>query len=390
MPTQLVALTQDQENAKLMAEIWYNYAKQQTFFLSGWAGTGKTTIIRPILDSIGLAPEEVAIACFTANASQVLADKLVGSDLDIEPVTIHQLIYVPRSSRNGEVKFSKKTKDKLKKYKLIIIDESSMVGRTIYNDLLSYGIKILFIGDIGQLEPVTGAKSDAVVFNKPDAMLNQIHRQAEGNVLIMLSKAIRERTIWPPGVYGDNREVTIITRADFDANLEYKKNCYFHADQIICGYNNSREVINDNVRTLHQRVDRLPVVGDRLVSLTNKRGTRIGGQPLVNGTRGIVEEVISVNRTSITIRIRAERGNGKSAILEIAKSEFVGKKATASERFSSPLAFFDFAYCITCHKSQGSEWDNVLVINEVLDRETHEKWLYTAITRARRKVILVI
>lgn len=389
MPTNLVSLTQDQDNARIMIDVWYNWSKKQIFFLSGWAGTGKTTIIRPILDTLNLDSDEVAIACFTANASQVLADKLVGSDLDIIPITIHQLIYNARSSK-GEVRFSKKLKEKLKKYKLIIIDEASMVGRAIYNDLLSYGIKILFIGDIGQLPPVTGSKSDAVVFDKPDALLNQIHRQAEGNLLIMLSKAIRERTIWPPGVYGANKEVTIMTRADFDANIEFKKNCYFHADQIICGYNNSRQAINDNVRSLHQRVERLPVAGDRLISLTNKWGTLVGGNPLVNGTRGIVEQVIAVNHDSITISLRAERGNGKPAILEIAKSEFIGKKADASERFRSSLAFFDFAYGITCHKSQGSEWENVLVINEVLDRETHEKWLYTAITRARRKIILVI
>lgn len=388
MVNQTLELTTDQQNAVIKIDAWYKYAKKQTFFLSGWAGTGKTTIVAPILEALGLRASEIATACFTANASQVLSDKLTDSDL--EPVTIHQLIYVPRSSRNGDVSFSKKTKDKLKKYKLIIIDEASMVGRTIYNDLLSYGIKILFIGDIGQLPPVTSSKNDTVVFDTPDALLNQIHRQASGNLLVMLSKAIRERTMWPPGVYGENREVTIMTRAQFDADPEYRDSCYVHASQVICGYNNSRHLINMAVRRLRHRTGDLPVPGDRLISLTNKWGTLVGGHPLVNGTTGIVEQVLMEKRDSLTISIRAERGNGKPAVLEISKSEFVGRKTTPADRFSSSLAFFDFAYGITCHKSQGSEWDNVLVINEVLDRNMHEKWLYTAITRARRKLILVI
>jgi exodeoxyribonuclease-5 len=51
---------------------------------------------------------------------------------------------------------------------------------------------------------------------------------------------------------------------------------------------------------------------------------------------------------------------------------------------------FQFGYAITCHKSQGSEFDNVLLFNEVLNRKLHRNWLYTGITRAKEKLILVI
>lgn len=384
-----VDLTNDQKNADISIQGWYHWEKKQTYFLSGYAGTGKTTIIGPILNSLGLRSNEVAIACFTANAALVLADKL-DTRLGLEPTTIHKLIYIPKESRNGEVRFSKKTRDKLKGIKLIIIDEASMISRSIYNDLLSYGIKVLFVGDIGQLQPVVSSKSDAVVFTKPDFMLMEIHRQAQENLLIMLSKAIRERTMWPPGVYGANGEVTILTRAQFEADTAYRNNCYYYADQIICGYNNTRQRINETVRALHGRDGAYPVPGDRLVSLTNKWDILIGGHPLVNGTTGRVGQVLRESQKSLWLRFTADRGNGKATVLEVAKSEFVGKKATPAERFSSHRAFLDYSYGITCHKSQGSEWDNVLVLNEVLDAESHEKWLYTAVTRAKRKLILVV
>lgn len=378
-------LTNDQQQALDKITYWFKHASDQTFFLSGYAGTGKTTIIQPIIRQLHISIDSVGIACYTGKAALVLSNKL--NDY-LEATTIHKLIYYP-DDESEKVTFKKKHPKHLKHIQLIIIDEASMVSRKIYNDLLSFGIKILFIGDIGQLPPVTKAKSNQVVFNRPDFLLEEIHRQAQDNPIIRLSYNIRNKITVPIGNYGDKNQVQIITKKDFEQNNYFKQASYLHADQIICGRNTTRQRINQEVRQLHGFSGELPIKDDKIICLKNNWDVNIGSNPLVNGFIGKIVDVLHVGAKHLTVKFVPIDYPSKPVVLKIAKSKFM-PNMKQEDMFKSKLNFFDFGYAITCHKSQGSQWGNVLVMNEVLNRQTHHQWLYTATTRTEENIIIVV
>lgn len=106
----------------------------------------------------------------------------------------------------------------LQDLKLIVIDEASMVDGQIMQDLKSFGIKILFIGDTGQLPPVSqnGNEEFLKMFNNPDFQLTEIHRQAAENPIIKLSMLARTKQEIEPGVYGKDGEAVVITHATWE------------------------------------------------------------------------------------------------------------------------------------------------------------------------------
>lgn len=434
-----LSLTAMQREAVDKIKGWYagrrrGYRAKQEFFLAGYAGTGKTTIVEAILKELNLTPKDTVIVSTTGKASLVLNRKLA-RHTDIRAITIHGLLYFPRTvetlvevskkaaaeaeiaakftgvSSAGEteterrfvteksLEFSMKDRHKqLDGIKLIIVDEAPMMGERLYRDLLSFGIQVLFIGDTAQLPPV----KSKVVLENPDYELTEVLRQkGDANMIAALAEHVRNTgTVWAPGVYGANREVQIMTRADFTANQAFKQAALMHADQVICGTNKTRQSLNQEVRGYYGFTSTVPVVGDKLICLKNNKNVRIGGLPAVNGQLGHVTEVYDTgnvygsadDQQSVHIDFRAE-GAKSDDMLEIHESAFYdmadGKRVDPYTLDDTP-GYFDFGYAITCHKAQGSEWDNVLVFAEAWHADTRTAWLYTAITRASGKLILVV
>jgi len=148
-------LTKQQQEAKELIVQWFSSietTKKLVFCLLGFAGTGKSFLISHIVVELGLKQKEVAFATPTGKASEVLIRQ------GIPASTIHRLIYTPVEEeyqqklgseivKSKRIKFVKK--DKIGNYKLLIIDEVSMVDEIMMRDLMSFAIPIIVLGDPG-------------------------------------------------------------------------------------------------------------------------------------------------------------------------------------------------------------------------------------------------
>jgi exodeoxyribonuclease V len=391
MPTASITLTPMQEAAVKAIEQWYKHSSNQTFFLAGYAGTGKSTLVQYVIEKLGLRLNRVAFACYTGKAALVLTQKANGQ---YRASTIHRLIYKLDVDTKGKPRFIKKDKEELAHIKLIVIDEASMVDGQIMQDLKSFDKKILFIGDQGQLPPVSqkGNEEFIEMFNNPDFALTEIHRQAEGNPIIHLSMLARTKQRIEYGWYG--KEALVINHSQW---LSLKEKVYTTANQIICGYNRTRQLLNQEIRRYLGFTDDLPQMGDKLICTRNNWGKTIQDISLVNGMTGYVQEVnhnveknYEITRDAIKIKFRPDFTDECFNDLYLIKDHFTGQEYKLLPHEYNTYCEFDFGYVITCHKSQGSQWEKVVVINEVLNSQEHHRWLYTAITRSSSKLVLVI
>src|SRR5438270_6457636 len=162
------------------------------FRLFGYAGTGKTTLARHIADGVD---GEVKFAAFTGKAALVMRNK--GCE---NASTIHSLIYRTRESGEEQPSFELWDDAPASKAKLIVIDECSMVDAELGRDLMSFDCPLLVLGDPAQLPPIQGG--GFFTNTEPDAMLTQVHRQAQDDPIVRLSMAIRAGNPLAQGRYG--------------------------------------------------------------------------------------------------------------------------------------------------------------------------------------------
>lgn len=364
-----------QDRAIADVRAWLNDpAGKQVFRLFGYAGTGKTTLAKELAESV---KGRVLFATFTGKASLVLRQK--GCD---DASTIHSLIYkVEVNERTGEASFILNPDSDLADAALLIVDEVSMVGEELARDLLTYGTRILVLGDPAQLPPV---KDEGFFINcAPDVMLTEVHRQAQDNPIIRLSMDIREGGTLKPGQYGDS-----LVTARAGIGHDRLRELVLSADQLLCGMNRTRIAYNRRIRALKGLVgvaeDWHPTVGDRLICLRNNRNKAI-----FNGGMWLADEVgdkfgcLQIEATSLD----EERD---PLTLEVAEEFFVGAEHKMDWRERRKYDEFTFGWAITCHKSQGSQWDDVIIFDESgAFREARANWLYTAVTRAAQKVTVV-
>lgn len=359
-----------QEIALKAVDKWFyqESKKKQIFRVFGYAGTGKTTLARHFAENID---GDVCYAAFTGKAALMMRKN--GCE---DARTIHSLIYIAeQNSDTGEVTWRlNKTNSPLLDAKLLIIDECSMVDEQLANDLLSYRKPILVLGDPAQLPPVAGAGyfTDA----EPDVMLTEIHRQAAENPIIYLATEIRHGIYPDHGDYGTCR---IIAKASSQDALK--------ADQIICGRNVTRYDLNKKVRKLLKMNEEYPIKGDKLICLRNDRDRAI-----FNGGMFTVEHVLSTKfKTSfLHMRLQSDDEDAVPTMVKVHKSFFNDEVATPDWKMLKGSQEFDYGYAITCHKSQGSQWEDVLIYDESwCFRDMWQRWMYTAITRASERVTIV-
>lgn len=379
-----ISLTDEQNIAVKGIEQWYRKKDDQVCSLLGYAGTGKTFLVNHIINELGISHNKVAFCTFTGKASLVL--KMNNPLFDAS--TIHRLAY--KVDTSGTVPtFELRDKKDLAHLELIVVDEYRMVSKDLYEDLLSFGKPILLIGDKGQLPPIGEVIDDSAI---QKFHLTQIHRQAEGNPIIHLSMLAREGKRIEPGAYGKN--VYVFGRNT--AKQETLEKLHLRADQIICGYNSTRKRINTRTRELLGFEGLTPQVGDKLICLKNSWDEVMEDMPLINGMTGYVEKVKGdVDKTGAIIRdaMKIDFRPDFSPVdcftnLLIPTEDFTTPKLELEPFEWNLYQRFDFGYAITTHKSQGSQFDNVFVKNEVLNSREHSNWLYTAITRASQNLVL--
>lgn len=333
--------------------------KQKRFVLAGYAGTGKTTLAKYIADEIGAS--RVAFCAYTGKAANVLREK--GCE---NSTTVHGAIYKLVGEDGGSPYFDLDTDSSIKDRKLVIVDEYSMLPEEIIADIESLAKKVLYLGDPFQLPPVQGK-----CVLEPDFFITEVHRQALESPIIRFATDVRE-----------GRELKFCTLNEFiyQPRAKIAPEAYYEADQVIVGLNKTRTAWNDRFRQKLGFSGKCPAKGDRLICTKNNH--EMG---LFNGMIGEAEEYsIPSGDEQISVHFAGLKN------LPTWDGNFVGRVGQP-ERDKRKLNRFDFGYVITCHKSQGSEFDSVLVFNQPIGADQTEKrrWQYTAISRARKKITLV-
>lgn len=385
--TSSIDLSPDQRGALQSLLNWYTRDSSSYITLGGYAGTGKTTLVgvlRMLLHKHN--PDlKVAFCSYTGKGTLVLKNKLEALNVNYKGdtiSTIHSLIYEPIENQNQEIVGWKK-KEALKT-NLIIVDEASMVDQTIWADLLSYKVRIIAVGDHGQLPPIG---ENFNLMESPTLKLTKIHRQMKGNPIITLSSMAREKGHIPSGSYGVNIKKYSREDTDFAEVIESLLLNYDDTMLILCGYNQTRVHINNQIRYHLGFETQEPISGDKVICLRNNHTKGI-----YNGLIGTIKTIEEATEDFYYAEIDME--NGKKYKGAIYKHQFNSKEPinfTKDRKKIGDSDIFDFGYALTVHKAQGSEADKVILFEErfsKMDDETWKRWLYTAITRAKKQLFI--
>lgn len=411
-----ISLTAEQADALTLIEEWFYHLDAQIFVLCGYAGTGKTFLINYAVKKLGLiAGESAVFVTPTGKAASVLIR--AGTPAG----TLHSLIYTREEDievdENGEIvserflRFVKKEKID-KDIRLIVVDETSMVSDEALKDLLSFGVKCLFCGDPAQLPPVGGSNT---LLSMPCITLSQIVRQEE-NAIVRLAEKARAGEYIEYGEYGDG--TVVLPRREF--TREVRRRLFPKADQILVGTNRTRNAINREIRESMgiSPEARLPIDGEKIICTLNNWSRPLDEQGMFHLVNGIIGKCYNVREqedglgqldfqadfltdkayglpfdAGIFTAGRYFHGYGdKACLLEngtlVHESSYEILRRLKVKR-EDTVNRFEFAYAVTCHKAQGSEYDFVIVMDESKFFENSREWLYTAITRAKKKLLIV-
>ena len=407
---------------------WYSNLNRttQVFRLFGYAGSGKSTITRYVIEELGLEPMNrqgggagVLFAAFTGKAALVMTRKGTPAS------TIHSLIYRVSEATPEEIarvekelfdlqrtlhrmppaerafaetqirrlqlrladihkpQFLLNEKSLVRDADLIVLDEVSMVGLEMAADLLAFGKPILVLGDPGQLPPIKGEGAFTNV--EPDVMLTEIHRQAGESAILRLATMARHGESIPYGAH--DAHVWKMRRSDVAPDQLVR------GGQVICGRNATRIHLNGAMKQAAGFTNTHPHgSGEKIICLKNRHD--LG---LVNGMFVSLADVRNEGPLDFSATVTTEDGVAIGGRQRFYKGHYDDHVTPDPDRFRRDwkqvrsLIETVWGYAITAHKSQGSSWPNVIVYDDGLGRtaEDRARWLYTAITRAERGLVIL-
>lgn len=380
------------EQSQAISAITKHDFSSRPFYLGGFAGTGKTYLLKELQNYF---PKILYLAP-TGKACQVLSSKLVGADIR----TIHSALYSAQEVSDDQLKSWKENGDEysIKMYEyytrpnalrvrfslrpckelfnsLVVVDESSMVGWSEFNNLTSITKNTIFVGDPAQLPPVEGK---SILPNQFDAFLREVQRAALESPITRLAMEIRQGKFsgWSKWV-----------KEGIGVAKKIPKSKYLKADQILAGTNNVRGFLNRALR--NEQENYLPCEGDKIIIKENVR--KNNQLFLVNGDIGIVKS-FSPSSLTVGFEIDYKQPKGYTSILNTElMANLYGKPKAPNPTFVAPVKM-DYAYCITVHASQGSEWPSVIIYDDHMwagRTVERRKLLYTAVTRAKEKLTII-
>ena len=386
-------LNKKQEEGLKIAIDRYNNHEKYTI-ISGYAGTGKSTLVRFIIEALSISEYNVVYATYTGKAAQVLAKK--GNK---NVTTLHKLLYESFPRPDGT--FFRRPRTAIG-YRVVIVDEVSMAPKTLMDLLFTHNVYVICLGDPFQLPPID-KDEDNHLLDHPHIFLDEIMRQEAESEIIQLTMKIRNYE--PIDLY-DGNEVKILDSKELNTGM------LLWADQILVGTNKNRIAINNQMRQLLGRTGS-PQEGDKVICLRNYWETlSLGENSLINGTIGYLQNKYDTfyhlppwaGDSNINVTVADFITDNEDKFPELSMDTHMimtGEKCmgikTAYKLTKNPRTAhlvpleFTYGYAITTHKAQGSEWDKVLVIEESFpfNKEEHARWLYTACTRASEKLVLV-
>jgi exodeoxyribonuclease-5 len=364
---------------------WYRdpHPARPFFYLDGPAGVGKTSAAKHIGRELG---DSVAYVAYTGKAASVMRNK--GCD---GASTIHARIYRPIIAHTcarkppceappcGERCEHDRQRAQgwtlsragLEGIKLVIVDEGSMVNESLGRALLSCNVRVLVMGDRAQLPPIDGG--GYFTNGEPDFCLTEIHRQEAGSPVIQLATKVRLGGYLRPGQYGDS---AVLARGKAPPPEQL-----VHYDQVLCGTHVMRQSLNFNMRRALGFTHPKPGPGEKVVCLKSDRARGI--------YTGELFYVASIARDGRGFYEMVVKDDGGRLIEVVAPIAAFGLPNNSGR--NHPQNPFDYGQAITVHKSQGSEWGSVYVVDESVHwrrDNQHFAWLYTALTRAADRVIV--
>ncbi len=393
-----VTLNPEQEETLQKMLDWWYHTSDQTFQITGAAGTGKTTLIRYLVAKLGLRKDEVLFTAYVVKATLAMTRN------GLNAKTIHAAICTfskkPRTDKDGNQividgkpqyeRTFKKLPALDPEIRLIVVDEAAMVPYQLASWLLSYGVRVIALGDLNQLPPVFG---EGYFLRNIDSRLTEIMRQSSESPIPHLAKAITE------GKFIPNQELNImdkifVIRADHLTDEMLTK-----ADIVLTQTNRQREYLNQYIREgIYGHTQPYPMIGDKMVCRHNNWDKSIlKNIYLVNGMIGYVEDIDleSLTKNSIYFDFRPEFTK-KDVFRDVTADLYYLHLDTKYKKDYISLQDFDlfeYGYAITCHLAQGSEYGNILIDmrnSYFRDRLFYRQWLYTAVTRASDTVTIII
>ncbi len=408
-----------QDQALLAVDRWLNNSwdgpgDPQVFRLFGHAGTGKSELARHIMDN---TDGEVIPMAFTGKAADVMQQKgckgastihsniyhpkeksrvrlkdlesqlvnlradLGGQGLPIEEIDHHRrvldiaMLLETEREHLSQPLFQLNEDSPVRDSDLLLLDEVSFVDERIGQDVLSFGVKVLVLGDPFQLPPVRGNGffTDGA---EPDIMLTEIHRQARDNPIVAMATDVREGRKLDLGTYGDSSVVDVKSIDQNDA---------LNSDQILVGRNKTRRMYNKRMRELMGYQEQYPIPGDKIVCLRNNHD-----KGLLNGSVWWVDDVGQVGGDRITMNILSDRPEPERLEVESHMHYFLGREDDLEWWERREADEFDYGYAMTVHKFQGSQDNKILLFDESwCFRKDRDRHLYTGITRAAEVIKVV-
>lgn len=388
-------LSKDQKDVYNTVLKWFKDKDDLIFRVGGVAGSGKSTLLSLLAKKFG---ENTAFCCFTGKAANILKIKLEQIKADYSYCgTIHGLIYKPIvDQKTLEIIGWARRNSIIENF--IVIDEGSMVSGRMWNDLTRFGTKILVVGDHFQLPPIN---SFINLMDNPDIKLEKVHRQAAGNPIIKMSMMVREGKDIENFTTSDNR-IAHISKYDYDKIENFFEQMYVKRDPLdsvtISLFNTTRNNNNRTIRNVCGR-SKTPEEGDIVICLKNISNK---DYTIFNGMRGNVLSCIEIDNNLYSVEVDFPDDNVK--ICDYAcKHQFnqpytfnnildLRKFGMRVKKWGDIGLLFDYGYSLTCHKSQGDSYKNVMVFIERLKNKSNDyfnRWLYTAITRSSTNLALV-
>ena len=385
-----IILTEQQQKGLEIAVARY-YANYRYTCIAGYAGTGKSELVKFIIKALQIPPQLVCYIAYTGKAALVLREKG-----NLNAITAHKLLYKSYQKEDGSYSFY--PRDKFQHYyKVVVVDEVSMLPKDMWDLLLSHPVYVIALGDPAQLPSIY---KDNDVLQHPHVFLSEIMRQAKDSEIISLTMDIRAGKI---PMLQKGKEVQVVKKVDLSSGM------LLWADQVIVATNEKRNELNNLLRQYRwgNNVSKAPKEGDRLICLKNNWDVSNKlGDNLVNGTIGTIwnirkRKIPITGEVYIADFLPCDRENSTETLDPYFRDLVIDKYMledgvshyTPAQKKRMPVIPmpFSYGYAITCHKAQGSQWDKVLVIEENFPRakEDHQRWLYTACTRPCEKLVIV-
>ena len=443
--------SQQSELINQLSEFVENSSYNGLFLLKGYAGTGKTTIISSLINSLSSVGKKVFLLAPTGRAAKVLSVYSKKSAF-----TIHKKIYWIRANSRGNTYVTLKENNHTNT--IFVVDEASMIpdtsdngfgGRVLLDDLIEYvysGImcKLILIGDTAQLPPVKLDISPAldenllsITYRKDvySTELTQVVRQQSSSMVLENATHLRDKisanNFDIPQVKCNSEVVRLDVGMDIQEALEDAySNCGVEGTVVICRSNKRANLYNQQIRARIRGLEDDISTGDFLMVVRNNyfwlpETSKAGF--IANGDMVEVMRIYEINelydcrfaRISVRLVDYPDEENLECIVLldtltsespamtyeeykklydEVAKDYADIPKRAQRDKEVKQNPYFNalqvkFAYAITCHKSQGGQWENVFVeqgyfTSEMLSKE-YFRWLYTAITRTTKKLHLI-